>query len=533
MNSGQPKKLDDKNVDLFYQKLREAEERQKEAEKKVNDKRRKRWSWNFGNVATEQKKLQEAREKAIISGPVSVQHEGHLGFNESGKLEMKNLPPAWQSIVESLNKTLRSLGENELTRDEFAFLVSKFNEVPQTVKEAKAMTIKQNSAKQLTEKKKKTKEELEVLLEETKKKSKQRAQKIRNLQTERAVLVGKNQRLEEAKQSLEQNVATLEEAKKNLELELSELQMTYATTKKSLESQLDLANKRLVATTENYEKKLHEEQQAKAEVEKANENLKLDIEKLNAHWKGEVLAAMKADVKAQKLKDDAELAAMKKSMQEKYDDLNSKFKQERQMKEDLDKRRIELENKVADLQVQLDNHNMKEVDLAEMKKNFFKELQNVKGQMLAEMKKAKAKWESERQARERAEAKLQLTLRQGSIAPLSGEGENKVAELSSPPPVPISPSENTKEEPVSSPPPPPVATAPSNTQNSFLSAIANTKLRKAEERKEKEEVALPSTKSLEQNSVADVLAYAILARRTNIEQKTTIDEEESDEEDWE
>lgn len=48
---------------------------------------------------------------------------------------MKNLPPAWQSIVESLNKTLRSLGENELTRDEFAFLVSKFNEVPQTVKE--------------------------------------------------------------------------------------------------------------------------------------------------------------------------------------------------------------------------------------------------------------------------------------------------------------------------------------------------------------------------------------------------------------
>lgn len=234
------------------------------------------------------------------------------------------------------------------------------------------MTIKQNSAKQLTEKKKKTKEELEVLLEETKKKSKQRAQKIRNLQTERAVLVGKNQRLEEAKQSLEQNVATLEEAKKNLELELSELQMTYATTKKNLESQLDLANKRLVATTENYEKKLHEEQQAKAEVEKANENLKLDIEKLNAHWKGEVLAAMKADVKAQKLKDDAELAAMKKSMQEKYDDLNSKFKQERQMKEDLDKRRIELENKVADLQVQLDNHNMKEVDLAEMKKNFFK-----------------------------------------------------------------------------------------------------------------------------------------------------------------
>lgn len=234
------------------------------------------------------------------------------------------------------------------------------------------MTIKQNSAKQLTEKKKKTKEELEVLLEETKKKSKQRAQKIRNLQTERAVLVGKNQRLEEAKQSLEQNVATLEEAKKNLELELSELQMTYATTKKNLESQLDLANKRLVAATENYEKKLHEEQQAKAEVEKANENLKLDIEKLNAHWKGEVLAAMKADVKAQKLKDDAELAAMKKSMQEKYDDLNSKFKQERQMKEDLDKRRIELENKVADLQVQLDNHNMKEVDLAEMKKNFFK-----------------------------------------------------------------------------------------------------------------------------------------------------------------
>jgi len=177
MNSGQPKKLDDKNVDLFYQKLREAEERQKEAEKKVNDKRRKRWSWNFGNVATEQKKLQEAREKAIISGPVSVQHEGHLGFNESGKLEMKNLPPAWQSIVESLNKTLRSLGENELTRDEFAFLVSKFNEVPQTVKEAKAMTIKQNSAKQLTEKKKENKRGIRSVIRRDKEKIKTKGSK--------------------------------------------------------------------------------------------------------------------------------------------------------------------------------------------------------------------------------------------------------------------------------------------------------------------------------------------------------------------
>lgn len=221
-------------------------------------------------------------------------------------------------------------------------------------------------------KKKLSREELEEQLDATKKKSKGRAQKIRNLQTERAVLVGKNQRLEEAKEKLEQNVASLEEAKKKLEIELAELQMVHANTKKSLEGQLDLANKKMAAAQESFEKKMQEEEAAKAELENTINSLKVEMEKLVAFWKGEVLAAMKADVKAQKLKDDAEMAAMKKGMQDKYDDLMGKFKQEKQWKEDLDKRRIELENKVAELQLSLDHHNMKEVDLGEMKKNFFK-----------------------------------------------------------------------------------------------------------------------------------------------------------------
>lgn len=130
------------------------------------------------------------------------------------------------------------------------------------------------------------------------------------------------------------------------------------------------------------------------------------------------------------------------------------------------------------MKAQIEELKQAEVDVAAAKKKGFQELQNVKGQLLKEIKDLKRKLELEREAREKITADYERMLQ---------EAKSNPADIGTapPPPVPSAP----KPAPPAGPPPPPPPAAPKGihsvyslpifTENSLQAAIASVQLKDA------------------------------------------------------
>jgi len=146
-------------------------------------------------------------------------------------------------------------------------------------------------------------------------------------------------------------------------------------------------------------------------------------------------------------------------------------------------------------------------------------MQITRGELLMELKTVKTKLKAEKEAREQLEERI------ASGQPISAESakvelkkevkeeEKEDGEPGLPPPPPMG-----------GPPPPKIA-APGS---SLLHAIANAKLKSPVKEKE---TTVEDSKLAQNKNVANILAYAIIARRNDI--KLTQDSDtESDEETW-
>jgi hypothetical protein len=54
----------------------------------------------------------------VISGPTNAVHVGHLGFDRSGELTARNLPPEWAKFFQHLDETMKKMGQKGLTKRE-------------------------------------------------------------------------------------------------------------------------------------------------------------------------------------------------------------------------------------------------------------------------------------------------------------------------------------------------------------------------------------------------------------------------------
>lgn len=71
------------------------------------------------------KKEKKDESGFVISGPAegSMQHVGHLGFDESQGFQAQNLPPELQSVFTQLNELLKMAGYKTIRQSEATFLM--------------------------------------------------------------------------------------------------------------------------------------------------------------------------------------------------------------------------------------------------------------------------------------------------------------------------------------------------------------------------------------------------------------------------
>jgi len=341
---------------------------------------------------------------------MNVKHEQHVDTSESNS-----------NFIQNLNLQLQTLGASGLTAEEHDFLTKAYkNGPPKTILEAKESLRKKTKRRPKldveTSKESTFQTDFEAKYNKQRKKFKKLAVVKKNLQEKnkelelRLAAVSKSEdeenRLTEKLEATEQIILNLEETKQQLDLELTELKQKLGNANNMENSQLNDLKRKLTQITDQHEHDIKEKEREKQHLSQSNISLQEEIVSL----KEQVTTAMKLDVQEVQAKYQKEIEEIKNEATRNYNELKKSYeeemKQEAQSREDKD--RLDAEN--GDLKNKIETLQKSEVNVVELKKSYFQEMQMQKAQMILELKKMKEKWDNLRETHTKLSNSYQLLL---------------------------------------------------------------------------------------------------------------------------
>jgi hypothetical protein len=233
---------------------------------------------------------------------------------------------------------------------------------------------------------------------------------------------------------------------------------------------------------------------------------------------------------------------VKKQLNENIEEFRQKYENEKKKKEDLQVKQDQLENEILQLKSKIEEFTTAEVDVSAAKKKAFQELQNVKGQLLTEVQKLKKRLQQEQETRERLEQQYQELLEDRDqavpIPTVPTPSAPSLSEKSVPPPLPTAAKPNIVRRECNN-----VwiilFTSSAANEGGLQAAITNAKLKKSDKvpfLKSKlilqpKEVN-PMLRSSEAESVSNIIAFALLARRNDMQANENESDEEEEQPEW-
>mmetsp|Transcript_27452 Transcript_27452/g.38724 ORF Transcript_27452/g.38724 Transcript_27452/m.38724 type:complete len:567 (+) Transcript_27452:100-1800(+) len=545
-------------------------------------------------------KEKDKQQSHEVSGPMQVQHEGHLGFSKGGEMKISNLPPEWQPLIIALNTQLNAMGASGITEEEFKFVAASLattnlttsnpssSSEYQVVEAQPEVTSEQNQASQGQSKSRGRKKTLNDYLTRIQKSSAnpapspakevslsgpmgvkkanltpeqqlaltemkmQRLESLQQqLQEEIAALKQTNEQMEESNNALQEQLNRLTEENQKVSNQLTEQKKTFDTQKKQLESEIQYAQRKANQGSEQTQKKLNEEQKLRSNAERTVKQLQSEVQML----KEQVKTAMNSDVKEAQIRFDKALETQKKELNDTMQQLAAELEAERNLRMKLEKEKELVDYEFNNLKKQHEETQSAANEAIEAKKQSFKDMQTTKGQYLLEIKNLKAKLKSEQQEKDKlrtdyetlvsqmnsgafggkqaAPAPVQHTPAPQPVVAPSAPAPAPAPSSSAPPPPPTAskppvPTTTQSSGPAPPPPPPPTVSSSSSEGSGLLGALNSVKLKKVDASEEKEPMKAPQGN--DQQSMASMLAFALIARRNDLQGKS-MDEGESDEED--